>query len=43
MIKAQVDECVREEKTRTVKGIFDGAIMLLERKILYGEVGNMDL
>ena len=41
--KAEVGECVREGKTRMDKGFFDGAMMLLERNILYGEVANMDV
>lgn len=43
VIKADVDECVREGKTRMEKGFFDGAMMLLERNVLYGEVGDMDI
>ena len=42
VIRAEVDECVREGERRMDKGFFNGAMMLLERNILYGEVGNMD-
>lgn len=43
VIKAEVDECVREGETRMEKGFFDGAMILLERNVLYGEVGDMDI
>lgn len=43
VIKADVDECVREGKSRMEKGFWDGAMTLLERNVLYGEVGKADL
>ena len=41
--KAEVDEGVREGKTRMERGFVDGAMMLLERMVLYGGLGDMDL
>lgn len=43
VVKAEVDECVREGGRRMEKGFFDGAMMLLERNVLFGEVGNVDV
>lgn len=40
--KAEVEECVREGETRMKKGFFDGAMVLLERSVLYGELENID-
>lgn len=37
-----MDECVKGGIIRIEKGFCDGAMILLERNILYGEVGNMD-
>ena len=42
VIRGDVEECVRERKTRMEKGFFDGAMMLLERNVLFGEVGNIN-
>ena len=43
VIKVEVDECVREGEMRMKRGFFDGAMMLLERQVLYGELGDMEL
>ena len=43
VVKADVDECVREGERRMDKGYFDGAMTLLKRSVLYGEVGDMSL
>lgn len=42
-IKADVDECVREGERRMEKGFFDGAMMLLERNVIFGGVGDFDV
>ena len=42
IIEAEVDECFREGDMRMKKGFFDGAMMLLERNVLYGEVESTD-
>ena len=41
VIRADVDECVKEGKTRMEKGFLDGAMTLLARNVLYGEVDDM--
>lgn len=41
VIKADVEECVREGERRMEKGFFDGAMMLLERNVLFGGVGDI--
>ncbi len=43
VIKADVEECVREGERRMEKGFFDGAMMLLERNVLFGEIGDTDV
>ncbi len=43
VIKADVQECVREEERRMDKGFFDGAMMLLERNVLFGQIGDTDV
>ena len=40
MVSSEVDECVREGERRMEKGFFDGAMMLLERNVLFGGVGD---
>ena len=39
-IIADVEECVREGERRMEKGFFDGAMMLLERNVLFEGVGG---
>jgi len=41
VIKADVEECVREAERRMEKGFFDGAMMLMERNLLFGHMGNV--
>lgn len=39
---AGADECVQEGTRRMEKGFFDGAMMLFERQVLFGQVGEMN-
>ena len=40
--KAEVEECVREGERRMEKGFFEGAMVLLERNVLFGGIGEME-
>ena len=39
--RAEVGECVREGERRMKKGFFDGAMVLLERYVLFGGIGEL--
>ena len=39
--RAEIEECVREGERRMEKGFFDGAMILLERYVLFGGVGEL--
>lgn len=41
--RANVEECVREGDRRMEKGFFEGAMVLLERNVLFGGIGEMGL
>ena len=41
VIRADVEECVREGERRMEKGFFDGAMLLLERNVLFGQIGDV--
>lgn len=43
VVNADVDECVREGERRMEKGFFDGAMMLLEPNVLFGELGDLGI
>lgn len=42
-VKAVVEECVREGDRRMEKGFFDGAMLLLERIVLFGQTGDVEV
>jgi len=43
VITADVEKCVREGERRMEKGFSDGAMMLLERNVLFGQIGDTDV
>lgn len=40
--RAEVEECVREGERRMEKGFFEGAMVLLERNVLFGRIGELE-
>ena len=40
--RANVEDCVMEAERRMEKGFFDGAMILLERNVLFGGIGEME-
>ena len=40
--RTEVGECVREGEMRMEKGFFEGAMVLLERNILFGGIGELE-
>ena len=40
--RANVEECVREGERRMEKGFFEGAMVLLDRNVLFGGIGEME-
>ena len=43
VMRAHVSECKVEAEKRMEKGFLDGAMMLKEREVLFGEVGDLDV
>lgn len=39
--RAEISECVREGERRMEKGFFDGAMVLLERYVIFGGIGEL--
>ena len=40
--RANIEECVTEGERRMEKGFFEGAMVLLERNVLFGNIGNSE-
>ena len=40
--RAEIGECVREGERRMEKGFFEGAMVLLERYVLFGGIGELE-